>query len=436
MHAESVIEVNSLSKTYRLYRSHRDRVKEFFHPLRKKYHIKHHALKDLSLSIQKGEVMGVIGENGSGKSTLLKILASVVSPTSGSFICKGRITALLELGGGFNLELTGIENVYFLGAIQGYSKKEMAKRLKYILDFAEIGEYANQPVKNYSSGMYVRLAFSININIDPEILIVDEALAVGDIRFQQKCYRKIREIKESGKTIVICTHALSVVKDFCTRAIWIDHGKIIEEGDPQTVTDKYQAFMVRKDNTSTPQIKEVEGDANLHDLSEFSNYELIRHISWKDLTHRQSSGSGGAVIKYAALLDATTNEPLTSLKAGIIARLGVIIFPKTDIKIPGVHMVLNGQFSSEVFNINNYHLHQPIKFIPAKPNLVVFELTFPHIVNGNYSVSLAVTDIEDGAVVYLHWIHDAMMLMVDNHDVRYKLSAQMVVPDARMMMIS
>jgi len=433
---QPAITVQSVSKTYRLYHSHRDRVKEFFHPLRKRYHTKHHALKDLSMTVEKGEVLGVIGENGSGKSTLLKILASVVSPTSGSFTCNGRITALLELGGGFNLELTGIENVYFLGAIQGYSKKEMAKRLKYILDFAEIGEYANQPVKNYSSGMYVRLAFSININIDPEILIVDEALAVGDIRFQQKCYRKIREIKESGKTIVICTHALNVVKDFCTRAIWVDHGKIMEEGDPQTVTDKYQAFMIQKDNTSKPLNKDEKDDTNLDDFSGFSNYELLRNISWKDLSHRQSSGNGGAIIKYAALLDGTTNEPLISLKAGIITRLGVVIYPKTDIKNPGVHLVLNGQFSAEVFNINNYHLNQPVKLKPEKPNLVVFEFTFPHIVNGNYSVSLAVTDIENGAVVYLHWIHDAMMLTVDNQDVRYKLSTQMVVEDARMMMIS
>ncbi len=204
------IEVIDICKTYRLYGSHRDRMKEFFHPLRKRYHTKHNALKDISFTLQRGEVLGVIGQNGSGKSTLLKILASVVSPTEGQYNCNGRVTALLELGGGFNEEMTGVENIYFIGALQGYRKKEMKKRVDAILDFAEIGEYAYQPVKNYSSGMYVRLAFSMNININPEILIIDEALYVGDMRFQQKCFRKI---KESGKTIVFCSHNLSAVKD-------------------------------------------------------------------------------------------------------------------------------------------------------------------------------------------------------------------------------
>ena len=181
MSEKPVIVVNSLSKYYKLYPSRKARLIEWIHPFGKKFHNPHGALREVSFEVNRGDIIGIIGENGSGKSTLLKILSKVASPTSGSFMVDGKITALLELGGGFNQELTGIENVYFLGAIQGYSRKEMELRMKAILDFADIGDYASQPVNTYSSGMYVRLAFSLAINIDPDILITDEALSVGDL---------------------------------------------------------------------------------------------------------------------------------------------------------------------------------------------------------------------------------------------------------------
>jgi len=243
MSKEITISVSSLSKTYRLYNSKRDFIKEAFHPLRKSYHKNFHALKNISFLVQKGEVMGVIGKNGSGKSTLLKILASIVTPTSGEYNCKGRVTALLELSGGFNMELTGIKNINFLGELQGFSKDEMKSRTKQILDFAEIGEYANKPVKSYSSGMYMRLAFSLAIHVDPDILIIDEILAVGDIRFQKKCLRKIQKFKAEGKTIILCSHSLELVKDFCTRTIWIHEGNLKDDGSSKDVTNHYSTFM-------------------------------------------------------------------------------------------------------------------------------------------------------------------------------------------------
>ena len=246
MSKEITISVDSLSKTYKLFDSKRDFIKEAFHPFRKRYHNKHHALKNISLKVTKGEIVGIIGRNGSGKSTLLKILASIVTPTSGTYQCKGRVAALLELSGGFNKDLTGIENIKFLGALQGYSKAEMAGLVKKILDFAEIGDYAYQPVKKYSSGMYMRLAFSLAINIDPDILIVDEVLAVGDLKFQKKCHSKIQEFKNEGKTIVICTHSLGTVRDFCSRAIWIHQGELLKDSSPKIVVNEYNAFMSKK----------------------------------------------------------------------------------------------------------------------------------------------------------------------------------------------
>lgn len=430
MSIEPIITVNSVSKTYRLYHSHRDRMKEWVHPLRKRYHKKYHALKDVSFTVGKGEVLGVIGQNGSGKSTLLKILSSVVTPTSGSFKCNGRISALLELGGGFNMDLTGIENVYFLGAIQGYTKKEMSGRLQQILDFAEIGEYANQPVKNYSSGMYVRLAFSININIDPEILIVDEALSVGDIRFQQKCFRKIREIKDSGKTIVLCSHSLSAVKDFCSRAIWIHHGEIKSEGDPHMVTEKYQTFM-SLNGTVLPEDLLKESLATTTELPEDLLDPKYGHLHWNDMSRYQNSGSGDTLISFATMIDLSTQRSLITIKDGELIRVVCVVVTQHAFHHPGFQIVLNGQFSSEVFKIINYHYNQALVFEANTPTLVAVDFKFPDLGNGNYSLSLAVTDIIDGLLTYKFQVHDAMMITVENPDVRFTTGAQMVLKDAR-----
>lgn len=244
MSTEIAIEVDSINKIYKLYNKKRDFIKEACHPFRKIYHKKFHALKDISFSVKKGEVVGIIGKNGSGKSTLLKVLASVVTPNSGEYRCYGRVTALLELSGGFNRDLTGVENIMFLGRLQGFSKKEMKSRINQILKFAEIGDYAYQAVNTYSSGMYMRLAFSFSIHIDPDILLIDEILAVGDIRFQQKCLDKIKSFKDQGKTIIICSHSLKTIKDFCTKTIWMHQGEIKEKGNTESVINHYNNFMI------------------------------------------------------------------------------------------------------------------------------------------------------------------------------------------------
>jgi ABC-type polysaccharide/polyol phosphate transport system ATPase subunit len=428
---ETAITVTSLSKTYRLYGSHRDRMKEFFHPLRKRYHTKHHALKNISFTLKRGEVLGVIGHNGSGKSTLLKILASVVSPTSGSYQCNGRVTALLELGGGFNDEMTGVENIYFIGALQGYRKNEMKKRVEAILDFAEIGEYAYQPVKSYSSGMYVRLAFSMNININPEILIIDEALSVGDMRFQQKCFRKIKEIKELGKTIVFCSHSLSAVKDFCTRAIWINKGEIVTDGDPLSVTEEYQAFMsqtnvVKMDSLSFEKI----------DFNKILTMPGFEKLKWISLEKYQWSGNGQAHIHYAAIANTATNETITKVNGGQKISVFCIAYTEETITQPGFQLTMNGHFSAELFKINTHHYNQPIQLFTGKPTLLCTEFTFPHLANGSYTVSLALTRAVNGRIEFIFGVHDSLILSVDVAHPVFNMGTQMVVPDAKVFNIS
>ncbi|MBO5955611.1 MAG: ABC transporter ATP-binding protein, partial [Clostridia bacterium] len=222
-----MIEVKNLSKMYKIYEKPGDRIKEALFP--KSYEGKiqeFFALRDVNFSIEKGETVGIIGKNGSGKSTLLKILTGVINHTSGEKIMNGTVSALLELGAGFNPEYTGIENIYLNGTIMGIKKEEVDEKIDEIAEFAEIGDFINRPVKNYSSGMFVRLAFAVAINTDPDILIVDEALAVGDYRFQAKCYNKFEELKEKGKTILFVSHDVDSVRRFCTRALWLDNGKL------------------------------------------------------------------------------------------------------------------------------------------------------------------------------------------------------------------
>ena len=241
---ELAIHVDRVSKVYKLYRRNRDRLIESLGLTKKKLSTPHYALKDVSLDIYKGETVGIIGTNGSGKSTILKIITGVLHETSGTVQVNGRISALLELGAGFNMEYNGIENIYLNGTMIGFSEKEIDEKLQDILDFADIGDYVYQPVKTYSSGMFVRLAFAVAINIDPEILIVDEALSVGDVFFQAKCYRKFEEFKQKGKTILFVSHDLSAISKYCDRAILLNQGVKLGEGSPKDMIDAYKQVLV------------------------------------------------------------------------------------------------------------------------------------------------------------------------------------------------
>ncbi|MBP5600694.1 MAG: ABC transporter ATP-binding protein [Lachnospiraceae bacterium] len=265
-----VISVKGLKKMYKLYKKPSDRLLDAF-GLKKHNYTEHYALKGVDIDIYKGETIGIIGTNGSGKSTILKIITGVLNPTEGDVKVEGRISALLELGAGFNQEYNGIENIYLNGTMMGFSKKEIDERLQDILDFADIGDYVYQPVKTYSSGMFVRLAFAVAINIDPEILIVDEALSVGDVFFQSKCYHKFEEFKRSGKTIIFVSHDLSSISKYCDRVMVLNKGDKVAEGKPKEMIDVYKQILVGQyDEGKSEELIDVEKN---HELLEYGSGE-------------------------------------------------------------------------------------------------------------------------------------------------------------------
>lgn len=269
--SKTVVKAANITKIYHLYNKKSDRIKEALFKAGK--HTDFYALNNISFKVDQGENVAFIGKNGSGKSTLLKILTGVLTPSSGSYSIDGRVSALLELGAGFNPEYTGIENVYLNGALLGFSKAEMDTKLDDILSLADIGNFIGQPVKTYSSGMYVRLAFAVAINVNPDILIVDEALSVGDIFFQQKCYKKFEDFRERGKTILFVTHDLNSVVKYCNRAYLLNDGQIIDEGIPHDIVDSYKKLM-----------SGIDLDANLA-VSEYNETnEKVNGIQvWKSL---------------------------------------------------------------------------------------------------------------------------------------------------------
>lgn len=266
------ISVNNLSKCYQIYDTPRDRLKQFFAPhvrritgqTPKQYFREFWALKDVSFEIKKGETVGIIGRNGSGKSTLLQMICGTLNPTSGSIQTHGRVAALLELGSGFNPEFSGRENVYMNGAVLGLSTEEIDQRFGEIEAFADIGDFIEQPVKTYSSGMYVRLAFAVAINVDPDILIVDEALAVGDEPFQRKCYAKIERIRDSGATVLLVTHAASTITQMCSRALLLDHGRRLFMGSPKLAVESYYRIIY----SASEETENIKRELKLKDMNE------------------------------------------------------------------------------------------------------------------------------------------------------------------------
>lgn len=250
MDTDIVIDVQNLSKAYKLYNKPIDRLKETLHPLKRVYHRDFYALRDVSFQVKRGETIGIIGKNGAGKSTLLKLITGVLTPSSGSVTVNGKIASLLELGAGFNPEFTGIENIYLHGTIMGYTRTEIDLMLPTILDFADIADFIYQPVKVYSSGMYVRLAFSVAINVEPDVLIVDEALSVGDAKFQLKCLKKMQDLKERGVSILLVTHAIDILKAFADTAILINDGRVLQQGLPVDVGLEYYRLLFGDNRTT------------------------------------------------------------------------------------------------------------------------------------------------------------------------------------------
>jgi len=274
MSDDIAIKVENLTKIYKLYDKHIDRMKESLHIMKKKYHKDFFALKNISFQINKGESVAIVGKNGSGKSTLLKIITGVLTQSSGNVHINGKISALLELGTGFNPEYTGIQNIYLNATMMGYSKDEIDSKVPFITEFADIGDFINQPVKTYSSGMFVRLAFAVAINVDPDILIIDEALAVGDDLFQRKCYAKIEEFRKKNKTIVFVTHSSSTVIELCSRAIFLDAGEQLLVDKSQNVINLYQKLLYAKPESREKIREQIKNYYQSIETNENSNIDI------------------------------------------------------------------------------------------------------------------------------------------------------------------
>ncbi|MDI9261083.1 ABC transporter ATP-binding protein [Alicyclobacillus sendaiensis] len=396
--SDTIVKVRNVSKVYKLYEKPVHRLLESVR-ISRNLHTEFYALKDVSLEIRRGETVGLIGRNGSGKSTLLKIISGIVSPTSGEVSVNGKVSALLELGAGFNPEYTGRENIFLNGLLNGLTKTEVQSQMQSILSFAEIGDFIDQPVKTYSSGMFVRLAFSVAIHVDPDILIVDEALSVGDIRFQQKCLRKIEDFRSRGKTVIFVSHDLGAVVKFCDRVYWIDKGSVVKEGDPLQIAKEFQAFMM-----GVP-----------HSVQSFQHEERGEHhnLPVSPLPGQiEVTGDGKAIIRSAGILD-SDNRPVEIVRPGMLVRIVINVLYRDDIDMPIVGFSIQDRLGNIVAQTNTYVLNYPLRQgRPGEEVTLMFEMQIPDLNEGEYTISPAVASGTQLDHIQHFLAHDALVFRV------------------------
>ncbi len=403
------IHVEGLNKVYRLYDHNRDRLVDSLGLARKKRYREHFALNGVDLDVYQGECVGIIGTNGSGKSTILKIITGVLNPTSGTVQVNGRISALLELGAGFNYEYNGIENVYLNGTMIGFSEKEIDEKLQDILDFADIGDYVYQPVKTYSSGMFVRLAFAVAINIDPEILIVDEALSVGDVFFQAKCYHKFEEFKKQGKTILFVSHDLSAISKYCDRAVLLNQGVKLGEGSPREMIDIYKQVLVGQYELPSGDKKaNLAADEDIRKAAaekvDGKNPQALEYGT-KEAEIVEYYMTDGAGLRTSAILK---GDPFTlHMKVRVHKDLQAPIFALSIKNIKGVEITGTNTMVEKSF----------LESVKAGE---VLEITFTQKVRlqgGEYLLSLGVTGYEGDSFTVYHRLYDILNLtVISDHD--------------------
>lgn len=377
--AEIAIKVENLTKTYKLYDSPADRLKEALHWRGKKYHKDFHALNDVSFEIKKGETVGIIGKNGSGKSTLLKIITGVLSPSSGKVTVNGRVSALLELGAGFNPEYTGMENIYFQGNLMGYSNEEMANKVDAIVEFADIGDFINQPVKSYSSGMFARLAFAVAINVEPEILIVDEALAVGDMLFQQKCLFRMKNMMKSGSTILFVSHSLSQVRSLCEQAIYFRCGSLVRTGKSPEVCDLYMNDLTSQDKLEKKIAQYINKDLTF--INPANRGDSLFYVDEK-FNSMVSERSGGQEISFVSMkFYDSKNNSISEVYVGQIIKIVVSFIVNEDIPAGaaiGVYVTDQLGNSLLALNSNFYDFYLPA-MAKSEQHYLEYNLTIPFI---------------------------------------------------------
>lgn len=400
------IRVSGLSKKYNLYEKPIDRMKEALSITSKNYHREFYALKDVSFSVKKGETVGIIGCNGSGKSTVLKIITGVLNATSGDIDIQGRISALLELGAGFNMEYTGIENVYLNGTMIGMKKEEIDAKLQDILEFADIGDFVYQPCKTYSSGMFVKLAFAVAINIDPEILIVDEALSVGDVFFQAKCFRKFESFKEMGKTILFVSHDLGSVSKYCDRVIVMHKGRVIKEGPPKEMIDLYKQILVDQYDSEKPAAPESTGP----------QAEAVMPTDfWKDRMELNekvlSYGDGRAEIIDFAIVD-SQGRITNTIGKGEEFEVRMKVKFNSPLKDPIYAFTFKNLMGTEICGTNT--MYEKVNVSSKNPGDIQ-SVSFKQKMDlngGQYLLSLGCTGYEENDFVVYQRLYDACSVVV------------------------
>jgi ABC-type polysaccharide/polyol phosphate transport system ATPase subunit len=408
------IHVRHLSKKYQIYRNRADKLREVLKLSRRPLHEEFWALEDVSFDVDAGQTIGIIGQNGSGKSTLLQILAGIMRQTRGECLVSGKVSALLELGSGFNPEFTGRENVFMNGAILGLDTRQMQDRIQAITDFAEIGAFMDQPVKTYSSGMFMRLAFAVAVNVDPDILIVDEALSVGDLVFQHRCMHRMNKLRAEGKTIVLVTHDLGAVTKFCDRGILLDRGHLLEDGSPDSVVQKYRALSFERERRygGFEDDPDAAGDNGATTRDEIPVAAGIPNVD-----HR--FGNGDASLTGVDLLD-EKSEPTREVFGGQKVTIRVTVRFNRDVAQPILGYTMRDRLGVEISACNTSYAG---KVLPAghagQMFTADFQITLPHLAAGSYSVSPA---IARGNVLkhdMCDWIDNALVFNLQTADLVY-----------------
>ncbi len=434
------IKVQNLSKCYQIYDNPRDRLKQFIAPrlqrltwqTPKQYFHEFWALRDVSFEVKKGETVGIIGRNGSGKSTLLQMICGTLNPTAGSVETYGRIAALLELGSGFNPEFTGRENVYMNASVLGLSNKEIDARFDDIVVFADIGDFIEQPVKTYSSGMMVRLAFAVIAHVDADILIVDEALAVGDAFFTQKCMRFLREFMKTG-TVLFVSHDTIAVVNLCNKAVLLNHGQVAETGTPKEVIEHYLATLYEA-NQEVDGILTNEIPASMNKVADPNECRDMRETLFNASTLRndievfqfksdqEGFGTGDAKIVSVRLLDQTC-APLSWIVGGEDVILEIRCLAHKKLQSPIIGFQFKDRLGQVVFADNTFLVYKnnPLVVETGSEIMARFEFRLPVLPSGDYSIGVALADGSQESHVQHHWMHDAMIVRVHASSVCFGL---------------
>ena len=417
LESKLAIKVENITKIYKLYDKPIDRLKESLSPGKKEYHKDFYALNELSFHVEKGQTVGIIGTNGSGKSTILKIITGVLTPTTGQVEVNGKNSALLELGAGFNMDYTGIENIYMNGTMMGYSKKEMDEKLQDILEFAEIGDFVYQPVKTYSSGMFVRLAFALAINVEPEILIVDEALSVGDVFFQSKCYRRMEEIRQRGTTILMVTHDMGSIIKYCDKVVLLNKGNFVAEGSAGHMVDLYKKILAgQMESLDAELAEEKDGAAGNNgrtdlEMTDFSADASLMKTKLTINANRTEYGDGRAEIYDLGLFDGRGNLTNLLIKGEMFTIRECIRF-HADIETPIFTYTIKDKKGTDLTGTNTMFEGTDIRPVKSGDEYQVEFTQKMTLQGGEYLLSMSCTGFEHGEHVVYHRLYDVANLTV------------------------